>query len=413
MTQTDPKPALSVLLLVALAARLPAFLGTPGAAFDMESYQRVARHLLEGGALYGDAVLAGRYPYLPLPALLFVILQLFCWISGAAAWMVFKLPALAGDLGLVWILYRILLRLDPPPLDPVQSRMPLINQRAFWPALAYAANPLAVMISAGHGQFDSLTLFFLLLGAYFFEFSSAPLSDRWAALSLGTAIALKIWPAFLAPLFLKNLLRGRERRQFFLWMMLVPAAASLPFLLWKPGAMLQAVLGYHGTRALSLPEVFKSLCFVGGASPEFFSRLAGSYEAVMLAGLAGMCLVYFLGPWQFPVLPGMSLGVLTLYVFAPAVSPQYLLWLLPLALLLRRPLALRHTWAGLGMGLIFYLVFVPEAVLNGSFSASRQPSWIFLTLWAALNLGLWLFWLKEWRGLLRYCLRPPGWINAQ
>lgn len=361
MNNSGQKKELIVLLLVALAARLPAF-------------------FFAGG-------------------------------GGGALSLAFKFPALAGDLGLVWILHLILLRLNPPVPGAAPERGVFLNQRAFWPALAWAANPLAVLISAGLGNFDSLALFFVMLAVYYFEFSSHPLSDRYAALSLGAAVGLKLWPVFLALVFVKNLLRARERLLFCLWM-LVPLGLCLPFLAWKPGGLLEAVLGYHGTGALSLPEALKSLYYAAGATPEAYGRLAWAYERAAGCALALSALAYGLGRWQFPLLPGLSLAVLSLYVFAPALSPSCLLWLVPFSLVLRRSLALRHLWLSLALGLVFCLEFAPEALFNSSFKAGGQVRTPFLLFWAAFNLGAWLFWLKEWRFLLKWCLRPPGWIHT-
>jgi hypothetical protein len=323
-----------------------------------------------------------------------------------------RIPGLAGDFGVVGALYLILSRLNPPAPGAVHRPLDFLNQRAFWPALAYAANPLAVILSASAGQADSLALFLLMGSVYFFEFSDHPLSDRYASFSLGAAAGLKPWFLFLVPLFVKNLPRAREQWRFCLGFLAALAICGLPFMVLASGPTLDA-LASPAAGALSLPEVLKALCYAGGASPESFSRLASGYVLAACLVLAGLALVYSLGPWQFPLLPSLCLGLLTLYVFAPVLPVAALLWLLPAALLLRRSLAMHHTWLGLGMSLVFFLAFRPEALFNSSLHGGGQTRLWFLLVWAALNLGLWLFWFREWRLLLKGCLRPPGWIQPR
>ena len=76
--------ALLLLLCLALLARLPIWLGSYGAAFDLESYRRVAEALSQGRPLYGDPALDGRYPYLPAWALVLCGLRFFSTLSGLA-----------------------------------------------------------------------------------------------------------------------------------------------------------------------------------------------------------------------------------------------------------------------------------------------------------------------------------------
>jgi len=67
---------------------------------------------------------------------------------------VVKLPAVLSDLGIVYLMYRY----SRDRFGP-----------CWWtliPALLFAFDPVVLLISAGHGQFDSLVIFFLLLALY-------------------------------------------------------------------------------------------------------------------------------------------------------------------------------------------------------------------------------------------------------
>jgi hypothetical protein len=384
---------LSLLVLLALAARLPLWLGAPGAAYDMESYRLTAQQVWQGGALYGNPVLAHRYPYLPLWALVLEGLRGLALGTGLPDTVAFKFPAVAADCGIVVLLYRMMRRLHQDGPKPQEG----LRSPAFWAALAYAANPLALLISAGHGQFDSTALFFLLLAVYFADFSRLPSSDRYAALSLAAAVALKSWPAFFIPLFVRNLAFWKERLAFLGWLAAPLAALCLPFVLHSPSAFFRTVGGYAGATALSLPQTFYAAAYlVGPKALGAYRLLMQSWTWLCLGLLALVWLAFFLARAAPPILPGMVLGTLTLYVLAPAYSVQYLLWLLPFSLLAGGGLAFRHTLYGLAMLVFFYLSFLPGAVLPFQAGAPSLPPWMIL-LWAVLNLGLWLFWLLAWR----------------
>ena len=97
-------------------------------------------------------------------------------------------------------------------------------------------------------------------------------------------------------------------------------------------------------------------------------------------------------------------------MFLPeALATQYLLWLLPL-----RPAAagalwlLLHTARAWPCFWIFYSLLMPGVFLGAQTWAPAQlPAWSYL-IWAALNLGLWIFFVTQWSRLLRLCRRPKG-----
>jgi hypothetical protein len=397
--------------LMALAVRLPMLLLAHGADFDMESYARVAKLLSEGGKLYGDPSLAMRYPYLPAWGLLLWALDALSRSLGLNASWIFKLPALAGDLGVTALIYMMANRLSSSPQTAAIPQESFWSGRAFWAAAAWAVNPLSILISAGHGQFDSVALGFVLLAAWYLEFSEHPRSDFASALSLGFAIAFKTWPLFFLPLFLASLSSKKERLAYGGICLLLPLLLLLPFLLscgWEP--TLQA-LSYGGSQALSLPEALRSFFFVSGASPATYRQAQQALSAINVSALLLAWLCYLWGPWKFPIFAGLAFATLTLYVFAPGLAAQYLCWLLPFALLVPGRLALRHGMLASFALVLFYGFFAPEAFLKGGEAyALQKPAWFFI-VWGFMNLALWLFFVREWFDLGALCLRPSGRLN--
>lgn len=393
------------LILLWLACRLPLALQSSGASFDMESYARVADALREGRELYGDPALAGRYPYGPLWAMLLLALDQAAALFGLARPLAFKLPGLAADFGILLLLRRLLGRLTRTHAAPGG------DGRAFWGAAAWAASPLAGLISAGHGQFDAAPLFLLLLAAWYLEFSEHPRSDLGSALALGAAIALKTWPVFFLPLYLKSLGSRGERMRYLGLALGLPLALWLPFAAHAGFPAAWQAMAYGGASAFSLPEAFRAFFFAADAPPHLLRGLMEWWRALALALLSLLWLAYALGPWRFPLLAGLALAASTLLAFAPALSPQYLLWGLPFALLLPGRMAARHLLVVLPMLLVFYALFMPEVLAGPLAWAPPQIPSAFFLIWGLLNLGLWVFLLREWWGLLRLCLRPAGRLN--
>jgi hypothetical protein len=418
MAATELSPAalerrrlLWLLALTALAARLPLLLGAPGAGFDLESY-RLAAERVTGEGLYTHPLLQGRYPYLPA---WWMLLRL---CHAAAGWLnlpferVLRLPALLADLGLSLLIFQLLERMGRAPQPPLGQGW---RSPAFWGALAWAANPLPAMVGAGHGQFDSLPLFFVALAAWYLELSASKRSESWAALCLGAAIALKSWPAALLPLFLKMFLERREMLRFALGTLALPALLSLPWLLMDgPSAMAQR-LAYGGSSALSLPEALRAAAFAMGADARAYQALKSGLSLAGLGAIAGLGLAYLLGRWRFQLLPGLGLGALTLLVFAPGLSMQYLglsmqylCWPAALSLLSPGPFARRFVGLGLAAALAGYLFLLPETLLGPAAWPAPPRSEGVLLLWAGLNLGLWMLLLVEWVRQLAWCRSASG-----
>jgi hypothetical protein len=385
---------LAGLLLAALAARLPLLITGPGVQFDMESYRLVAKEMLAGASLYSDPLLKVRYPYLPPWSLVEAAMGWLSQATGLAESFCLRLPALLGDLGLVALIFGILRGRE----DRQGLELPALERHSTWAGLAYAASPLAVIISAGHGQFDSLPLLFVLLALA----SMQKGASRSAALWLGAGIAIKTWPLALLPAFLRPVPGASQRARFAGWALLPPLAVSLPWLLATPGAMAARVLGYAGVRCIGLNEAVHAVSYLLRWPAWVMPWSHAALGWAMAGGWLGLSLLYLLGPWELPLEEALALVVLLLYVLSPSLSTQYLLWLLPLALLLPGSLALRHQLYCLPLLLIFYTMFMPEAYLTARFQGQMAPSAGFLLPWAALNLALWAFFVVEaWRLLRR------------
>jgi hypothetical protein len=181
------------------------------------------------------------------------------------------------------------------------------GQGAYW-VLAYAWHPLLATEVAGSGHID-------IVGALLLLVSFAALGRRWraiAAVAFGLAVAVKLLPIVLLPLFWKRV-RMRD----------AALAAVLVGLLYVPFFNHRRIpIGSLGTYVQSFrfnDPVFATL-----------ERVAAPQLVVGLAVLVG----FLIAIWQRSKAPAWSSDAFAWPMaaslfFAPVVYPWYLLWLLP------------------------------------------------------------------------------------
>jgi alpha-1,6-mannosyltransferase len=180
--------------------------------------------------------------------------------------------------------------------------------------LAFAWNPLLAIEVAGSGHID-------IVGALLLVVSAAALVRRWratAAVALGLAIAVKFLPVVLLPLYWKRV-RIRD----------AALAAVVVGLLYVP------FLNHGSIPIGSLGTYVQSFRFNG---PVFaaLDRVAPPQLLVGLAVLVGLATATWMrrsgAPESSPDIfawPMFSWPMAATLLFAPAVFPWYLLWLLP------------------------------------------------------------------------------------
>jgi hypothetical protein len=389
-----------LLALAALALRGPWLLLSPGAPFDLESYARVAASSASG--LYSAAETAGRYPYLPLWWLVLKGLSALQSAFGGAFSVWARLPGVLGDAALSCLLYLIVERRSRSSAALAAGPEALLSTRAgLLAGLGWALNPLAALVSTGHGQFDSLALALLLAAAWWLEYSSAPRAELWAALSLAAAIALKTWPLAFLPLYLGVFASRRETLRFAAWSLLPCALLLAPFVLLSGGDAVLARLSYSGATALGVSGALRACFFAVDAPVALYHQVDDAWRLLSL-GLLGLGWLWAL--WRarrLRLLDSLPWMALSLVLFAPGLSPQYVVWPAAFALLLGKGFAWRYHLATLPLLAAFYALFMP-AVLAGA--AAWAPPALgpgLILLWAALNLAWWAWGLNDWLRLQR------------
>ncbi len=326
--------------LVALTFLLHVYLifTTYGALADIESYVIQANALIHGQNVY---LATTRYPYPPV----------WVWVTAATLQVsnlwhlpfdrLIKLPMLISDLGMVYLLYRYAAQ------RVGDSLLALI------PATLYAVNPIALMISAGHGQFDSLVLVFVLW-ALVVRGRDQDQQSILAALLLGVAIALKGYPVLVLPYLIWT--APPSRKIWTAFFACLPLVFSLTIYTIGYGfamPMITRILGYGSTNDFGW-------YFLLPQSPTF--ALLSSLGRVAILVLA-LCV------------PGMALrhrpaAAVTLifavfYALTFAMSVQYLLWIVPFIVAAYPLWSLAFTTTGTIAAVSFYVSNFPAALPQG------------------------------------------------
>lgn len=191
-------------------------------------------------------------------------------------------------------------------------------------AAAYAWNPLILYSFAAGAHFDSLMVLALVGSALLLQRSERPLHAASSALLLGLAIALKVIPLVLLPVWAFAL--GWRRMPWLLLALLPPLAGALHF--GWPAVDITAGLREFGRIARTNDCVWWLVEFLRG------ERLAYNDLPQLVQALAcGLCAWVFRRDW-----PRATLWVLgALLIFSPALHPWYLSWILPFAALAAFP----------------------------------------------------------------------------
>jgi hypothetical protein len=236
--------ALMLAALAAVAVRIvPALSPLPPDAivrYDLESYRAVADAVLSGRDVYD---MPGRYPYLPLHMYVFAGAAWLAGHTGLPLGLLVKLPAIAADAALVILVGRTATALGRRDGGAL--------------AMVYAFNPVTLLVTSYHGQFDAIPTALALWAWYLVAFHRSARATALSALLFGLAVADKTWPLLLAPVLLWRVPRqGREVDRAIAAHLTYLAVAALPVLgvlllyerLVLDGAYhaLRVVTGYQG-----------------------------------------------------------------------------------------------------------------------------------------------------------------------
>ena len=256
--------------------------------------------------------------------------------------------------------------------------------RPSWIGLAFIAVSPLLLGSLGTGHFD-FWVAMLVVGAL-----AAFVRDRhrlgWGVLAV--AVAAKLFALVLLPLAIIWTLRRRGRRELA-WggatFGALTAAAFLPFLVLAPHGLWKSVWGQlsRPVQIETIPGAFSELVGHPAILQTHGSvNLAGAgwYEVGLTVALVTMLVVLWIAFARGPIEAGRFLRysaacVCAFLVFGKVLSPQFLVWLIPLVPLVRGRRGLLAT-AMLAVALVATLVWFPNRYY--AFVLTGHLAWLVL-----------------------------------
>jgi 4-amino-4-deoxy-L-arabinose transferase-like glycosyltransferase len=318
--------------------------------------------------------------------------------TGLPFHLTVKLWPILADAGLALLVWRA-------------ARRRLGERMALWLGLAYAANPVAILTSAFHGN---QTVLGVLFAFWAYERVAGTPEEararyRGAGLLLGLGVAARSFPVLLAPVFALLLplgagTDGLKRRATFLALVALPTAvASLPALVADSAAYVRELTTYSGFADQGWLALRRGFGVVTGTG----KRFPPDTEAWLLAGkllflaLYALLLAALVRRRHHDLAAGCLLAWLLFLVAYGGVSTHYLAWVIPFGLLASPLWTAGYTAAATLSMVGFYLTWFP-GVLLGPHAPERlgpapaaDPVWRFYLGALALSWLLNLAWLAR------------------
>ncbi len=209
----------------------------------------------------------------------------------------------------------------------VATTMLLAGRRRPWDAALVAASPLLAL----HGTINwDLIAVALATGALLAWARRRP---GWCGVLLGLGVAAKLYPVVLLLPLALVCIRARRWRPL-IWTVATTAvswlAVNLPVMLAAPEGW-RAFYEFNADRGAD----FGSFWYVLDQNGHGVGSLDVVSTALMVAAFAGIAVLAFLAPQQPRLMQLAFLTVAAFLIFNKVWSPQYALWLLPLAALAR------------------------------------------------------------------------------
>lgn len=350
---------------------------------DVTDYVAVGQMVLRG-----DNVYVRGYPYPPPWMFVSALGVLLSQSLKIPFDFLIKLPPIAADVLIAGLLFKVVCRSKNNP------------RLAALVGLGYALNPISIIIASLHGQFDSLPAFFALAAVCLVLFTELRYTLTLSALLLGLGIALKGWPLLLLPFIVAKIPANWKWRIWYAFVAALPAgAALLPFMIATPKRIFTGVFGYSGVADHGYLGAMRSYWFVRTGSvwlPGFMAQDLINYSKFVFLIAYALLFLLTIRHWN---LQTQALGTFLLfYTLYGGISSQYLIWVLPFALLTLEWMVIPYSFIGVGALVTFYLRFFPSILLG----SHPPPSWSMqaTAVAHAFFAGLWWMICAGWLVLL-------------
>ena len=338
---------------------------------DTPTYQRFGDAVVDGQVPYRDFDIEyppGALPVFILPSLaaeddyrtVFEVLMLLCGL-GAVVLVARTLDAAGADRR------RLLAGCALAGLAPLVLGTVILTRFDLWPALL-SVGALAALAGG---------------------------RERLGLGVLGLAVSAKIYPAVLLPIALLYVARRRGGREALVGLGIfaaVLAAVLVPFAVLSWDGLLHAFTE-QARRPLQIESLGSSVLLavadLGGYEPTIVSSfgsqnlsgqlpdtLAGLQTAVQIVAVIAVWILFAISPRGTPQLLAASAAAVAAFAaFGKVLSPQFLIWLIPLvALVLGRLGAV--AWGLFALALALTHAYFPKRYFDGLLTLDSGPVWL-------------------------------------
>lgn len=295
---------------------------------------------------------------------------------GGATWfsVVFKLPMILADMLACWLVAAA----GAADHDIGRTKLAIA---------AIAFNPVAILISAYHGNTDSIYACLSLLSAYFIVSRK---NFFLAGLALGAAINVKLIPVLLIPAAFSFCTQPRQARALLLSLILC-ALPFVPLFIRVPEDIRRNMLSY-----VARPDRWGLLLalYDTAASPRFGEtaiRIMQGYFVVgrvlILLAAAGIAIFSFRRA-RWNAYEACLIVYSIFLILAPGFSVQYTVMVVPLLAIVNPGRAWMYaTFCGVFLGLAYVMTLVGGIPLLSMFKVDGIPMpapWFGLVAWLIL-----------------------------
>jgi sugar lactone lactonase YvrE len=350
---SSPRNQILLLVAIVLIVRLGLAWVFGAEVADLSQYHAMADIVARGENIYETE---GLFHYSPLPMFLPVWSLRVAQALHLPFHFVVKWPMILADVGIALVLWW-------------QARKCGLIGLAFTIGLGYALNPVSLLTTVFHGSYSVLPAFFALLAYCLITLDADQRYYRLSALSLGMAIGLRAYPVLFLPFFIRKMNLDWRRKIVYLILAGLPSLLTfIPFMLVNYRAVWRDVFSYSGVADSGWIAAARSYWFLATQNLYLPGTLGLELLAIskwIFLAAYGLFVVYFWWKHQrFSLLSGI-LGTLLLFLgIYGGISLQYLIWVIPFALLVKSKWAKAYTWMATGNLVFFYLFYFPTILFG-------------------------------------------------
>lgn len=371
--------SLFILIAIGFILRIiPAFIfyGTG----DVTSDSAIAVKFLQGKDLYRQT----NYNHFPVLIFLWAFAEIAEDWTGIGKHFWQKVPSVASDAVITYLIYDTILKIRKSKKD------------AFNGALLYTFNPVVLLITSFHGQYESLVMMIVVFILRAFHFGTwKNISKKVLVLSF-FGIMVKGWVVLTAAVVMSHLKYMKRSLIFLSNLLLLLAMATIPLILIHGYSFIHNTLTYFPAGDHGLGAVFEHF-------PSFFEHPPLSYihdvffwgHSIVAKLIAILLLIFALIKGaKMNVFNAMLLVYLTLYSISTGLGSQYLMWVIPLAIIVKDRFLAPYSFIASLAIIVFYLDRYQSAftatVFPNLFGIGSLPIsygkmifilWIFCIIW--------------------------------